>query len=383
MVVSSYIDEIKINDSTIAKWQRIVDLMAEVLHVPAGLIMRVRYQHLEVFVSSESKDNPYRMGESVDSEWPHNLDVELGMKYYSGLPIKWPNGESFGTICVLDKISPTSKISSNKLMFEFKEVIETDLLVALHAYESEILKRTLIETKIDLDDACHVKSDFLASMSYELRTPLNSIIGFSDVLRTEEIGPLNEKQLKYLKNVSTSGKELLELINGLLELLKIESGKVQLQVEDVDVSEVIQEVKVLLEPRTVEKNISLVCNVRSDVGSIKADRAKFKDVLYDLINNAINFVSDDETIRCYATVHESDLYVTIHYTGVGIPEEELKNVFQPFINVRNFHVQKYQGTGLRLPIVKKIVELHGGAIWIESKPENGSTFTFTIPYNLN
>ncbi|NPE27761.1 HAMP domain-containing histidine kinase [Methanococcoides sp. SA1] len=380
MVASSDIDGIKINDSTIAKWQRIVDLMAEVLHVPAGLIMRVRPQHLEVFVSSETKGNPYRMGESVDSGWPHDLDVEMGMKYYSGLPIKWPNGESFGTICVLDKTPHTSKNSSSKLIFEFKEIIENDLLVALQAHENEVIKRALIEAKIDLDDACHVKSDFLASMSDELRTPLNSIIGFSDVLRTEEIGSLNERQLKYLKNVSTSGKELLELINGLLELLKIESGKVQLQVEDIDVSEVIQEVKFLLKPLTVDKNISLVCNVGSDVGNIKVDRSKFKDVLYDLINNAINFVSDDGTIRCNATVHESDLYVTIHYTGVGIPEEELKNVFQPFINVRNFHVQRYQGIGLRLPIVKKIVELHGGDIWIESEPDNGSTFTFTIPY---
>ncbi|MCD4805992.1 MAG: HAMP domain-containing histidine kinase [Methanococcoides sp.] len=380
IVTSSYIDDVKISDETVAKWQRIVDLMAQTLHVPAGLIMKAEPKHLEVFVSSKTKGNPYKAGERVDPGWDHDPDIELGLKFYFGFPIKWPNGERFGTICVLDNNDNSLSSSSRELMFEFKEIIETDLLVTSQAYENELIKKALIEAKIESENVSQAKSDFLASMSHELRTPLNSIIGFSDVLLTEQFGLLNEKQLRYLSNVSTSGNELLEAINGLLELLKIECGKLQLRIEDVNVSETILDVKVLLDPLASEKGISLLCNVGSDVGSIKADLIKFKEILYDLMNDAIKFASDNGTIRCYATVNESELHITIQYTGVGIPEDELDNVFQPFLKVRKFHVQKYQGTGLRLPIVKKIVELHGGTIWVESEPDTGSTFNFTIPY---
>lgn len=379
IVASSDIDDIKINDDTVAKWQRIVDLMAQTLQVPAGLILKVGPQHLEVFVSSKTKDNPYKAGELLDPEWDHDPDIDLGMKYYFVFPIKWPNGERFGTICVLDNNNSLAS-SSSELMLEFKEIIETDLLVILQAYENEILKKALIEARIESDNASQAKSDFFASMSHELRTPLNSIIGFSDVLLTEQFGMLNERQLRYLSNVSTSGKELLELINGLLDLLKIESGKMQLQIEDIDVSEAVQDAKVLLDPLASKKGIILECNVGSDVGSIKADRVKFKEILYDLMNDAIKFAYDNGTVRCYADVHESKLHINIQYTGVEISKDELDNVFQPFTQVRNFHVQKYRGTGLRLPIVKKIVELHGGNIGVESEPDKGTTFTFTIPY---
>lgn len=380
IVTSSYIDDVKISDETVAKWQRIVDLMAQTLQVPAGLIMKAEPHHLEVFVSSKTKGNPYKAGELVDPGWDHDPDIELGLKFDFGFPIKWPNGERFGTICVLDNNDKSLSSSSRELMFEFKEIIETDLLVTSQAYENERIEKALIEAKIESENVSQAKSDFLASMSHELRTPLNSIIGFSDVLLTEQFGLLNEKQLRYLSNVSTSGKELLEVINGLLDLLKIESGKMHLQMEDVDVSEAIQDAKVLLDPLASEKGIILECNVESDVGSIKADRVKFKEILYDLMNDAIKFASDNGTVRCYANVHESKLYVNVQYTGVEISKDELDNVFQPFTQVRNFHLQKYQGTGLRLPIVKKIVELHGGNIGVESEPDKGSTFTFTIPY---
>ncbi|NOQ48670.1 MAG: hypothetical protein GQ576_06005, partial [Methanococcoides sp.] len=120
IVTSSYIDDVKISDETVAKWQRIVDLMAQTLQVPAGLIMKAEPHHLEVFVSSKTKGNPYKAGELVDPGWDHDPDIELGLKFYFGFPIKWPNGERFGTICVLDNDDNSLSSSSRELMFEFK-----------------------------------------------------------------------------------------------------------------------------------------------------------------------------------------------------------------------------------------------------------------------
>ncbi len=234
-------------------------------------------------------------------------------------------------------------------------------------------------TSQELATASKTKSEFLANMSHELRTPLNSIIGFSEILHDETFGDLNVKQSKYATNILTSGKHLLQLINNILDLSKVEAGKVELEYIDFDVSTVLEEAKTLVLSIAAKKKIKIAVTVEPELTTINGDVSKFKQILYNLLSNAIKFTPDGGSITVDGQRKGGMAQISVTDTGIGISSENTKKLFQPFVQADSSTSRKYGGTGLGLSLVKRFVELHGGKIWVVSEPDMGSTFVFTMP----
>ncbi|WP_048041175.1 CHASE4 domain-containing protein [Methanosarcina mazei] len=241
----------------------------------------------------------------------------------------------------------------------------------------------LLQEKQVAEIANRTKSEFLANMSHELRTPLNSIIGFSDLLCDQIYGKLNEKQLKYANNISKSGKHLLNLINDILDLSKVEAGKMELDYREFELTDRLNSVKSLLSPIAARKNIKIEINVDKDLTTICADEARFVQIMYNLVDNAIKFSFENNPVRIEARRKGEFLETTVTDIGIGIKPEDQHKLFQPFSQVAAFSSKKFQGTGLGLSLVKQIVNLHGGYVWFRSIPGEGSTFAFSIPINGN
>ncbi len=232
----------------------------------------------------------------------------------------------------------------------------------------------------DLKRASKAKSEFLANMSHELRTPLNSIIGFSEVLYDEKFGSLNERQKKYAHNVMQSGRHLLALINDVLDLSKVEAGKMVLEVSRCSIQGCLDEVLRLMEHQVSEKKIKPVMEIPSDLGEIPADQRKIKQILFNLLSNAIKFTPAEGTVGVRARRIDAGIEVAVWDTGIGISPGDLEKPFGAFERLGDPYKHETEGTGLGLTISKKMVELHGGRIWIESEGlGKGTTVKFVIP----
>ncbi len=238
---------------------------------------------------------------------------------------------------------------------------------------------TLLHAKMVAEAANRSKDEFMATMSHELKTPLTSVIGFSDILLDEGFGVLDERQVRYVNHISDAGKHLLKLINDVLDLSKVEAGKMELQYEIFSVSDAVDEVQTLLSPLSMNKHIKVDAKVDSQVDTINADRIKFKQILYNLGSNAIKFTHENGYVTIDARCSDGVILVSVKDTGFGISDEDLDKRFHPFKQLNSYLTNEYVGTGLGLALAKKFVELHEGRIWVESKVGEGSTFTFSIP----
>ena len=215
-------------------------------------------------------------------------------------------------------------------------------------------------------------------MSHELRTPLNAIIGFSEVLNERMFGELNEKQDEYLKDIHASGQHLLSLINDILDLSKIEAGKMELEVSDFDLPMAIDNALMLVRERATRRGIELHRSIDERLGQIQADERKIRQVLLNLLSNAIKFTPDGGRIEVWAKPVDGFIEVSVTDTGVGIAPEDQEAVFEEFRQVGTAST-KIEGTGLGLTLCRKFAELHGGRIWVKSELGQGSTFTFALP----
>jgi PAS domain S-box-containing protein len=250
--------------------------------------------------------------------------------------------------------------------------------------ESKVEERTeqLKEAVTEAMASSQAKSDFLASMSHELRTPLNAIIGFSQVLHEQYFGSLNEKQVEYVADIVDSGKHLLALINDILDLSKIEAGKMELEVSQVKILSLVQGSLVMIKEKAMAHCINLDVQTAEDMQDLKitGDERRLKQVMFNLLSNAIKFTPDGGTIRIEARKDDSYLTVAVSDSGIGMTPQELKKLFQAFYQASGGIKDKTPGTGLGLAITRSIVEKHGGKIWVESEGlSKGSRFTFTLP----
>jgi two-component system, NtrC family, sensor kinase len=246
------------------------------------------------------------------------------------------------------------------------------------AIQNARLFREIEEKSRQLEVASQHKSEFLANMSHELRTPLNAIIGFSEVLSERMFGELNEKQEEYLKDIHTSGTHLLSLINDILDLSKIEAGRLELELTDFHLPTALDNALTLVRERAGRRGIALQMSVDERLGEIRADERKIRQVVLNLLSNAIKFTPEGGRIEVGAVPRDGFVEVSVSDTGVGIAPEDQDAIFEEFRQVGAAD-KKVEGTGLGLTLCRKFVELHGGKIWVKSELDVGSTFTFTIP----
>jgi signal transduction histidine kinase len=241
------------------------------------------------------------------------------------------------------------------------------------------LERKVDERTRDLEIANKHKSEFLANMSHELRTPLNAVIGFSEVLQEKIFGELNEKQADYINDIHSSGKHLLSLINDILDLSKIEAGRMDLDLAQFDVPAALGNSLTLVKERAQRHGLQLSLEVDANVSTIQADERKFKQIMLNLLSNAVKFTTEGGSISVNATLEGSMLQVAVKDTGVGIAPEDQTAVFEEFRQVGRDYTRKAEGTGLGLALTKRFAELHGGTIRLESAVGVGSIFTISIP----
>jgi signal transduction histidine kinase len=230
----------------------------------------------------------------------------------------------------------------------------------------------------ELEAASQHKSDFLANMSHELRTPLNAIIGFSEVLKEGLFGELNEKQLEYMRDIHTSGHHLLSLINDILDLSKVEAGRMELAVTKFDLPTTIDGALAFVRERANRHGIQLEVQVDPRLNSFTGDERRVKQVLLNLLSNAVKFTPEGGRVGVSAGPIEGGVQIGVADTGIGISKDNQALLFQAFQQVRAEDAGKREGTGLGLALAKRLVEMHGGHIWVDSEPGRGSIFSFTL-----
>jgi signal transduction histidine kinase/HAMP domain-containing protein len=247
---------------------------------------------------------------------------------------------------------------------------------------TEALQRqqeALREVNARLEVANRHKTEFLANMSHELRTPLNAVIGFSDVLLEKMFGDLNERQEEYLQDILSSGRHLLSLINDILDLAKIEAGKLELELEGCDLRALLEGSLVMVKERAMAHGITLSLEIADKLDTIVSDERKVKQILYNLLSNAVKFTPDKGKVGIVAQQVDDAVQITVWDTGVGIAPQDHQRIFEEFQQVASGLTAKTEGTGLGLTLAKRFVELHGGTIAVDSAPGQGSKFTFTLP----
>jgi signal transduction histidine kinase len=222
------------------------------------------------------------------------------------------------------------------------------------------------------------KSHFLANMSHELRTPLNAIIGFSQVLRQRLFGPINEKQEEYLDDIVSSGNHLLSLINDVLDLSKVEAGQVDLEVASFPLREALERGVVMVREPATEHGVRLSLELAPGIDLVEGDERRLRQVIFNLLSNAVKFTPEGGEVVVATASRDHEVLISVTDTGPGIPLEDHERIFEEFQQT-NVGVQQREGTGLGLALSKRLVELHGGRIWVESEPGHGSRFVFTLP----
>lgn len=326
-----------------------------------------------------------KLNEAANQISTGNLDVKIDIKSHDEIGNL---AQTFSSMA--DKLKNMYKILESKVEERTKDLEEANIKL-------ENLNKQLLE-------ANNAKSAFLASMSHELRTPLNAIIGFSELLKDGFLGEITEEQKETTNDIYNSGKHLLTLINDILDLSKIEAGKVELNIEIVDMPELLVNSLTIIKERAMKHNITINCDINERIGKIKADSVRIKQIVYNLLSNAVKFTPDGGSVTLSADIVElidvlrnKDKYgftdsldcisrynefvaISVKDTGIGISKDNINNLFKPFEQLHNKTFNKVEGTGLGLSLVKKLVELHNGAIIVESEEQKGSLFAVFIPF---
>lgn len=289
------------------------------------------------------------------------FDIDLRMRHKTG---RWVWVSMKGKPIDFDKNGKAHRIIGT----------QADITHRMAAQES------LLYAKAAADEFSRVKSELLHNVSHELRTPLNAVIGYSEILLDKEREKHSELQSKYLGYINQSGKNLLEIIERMLDFADLEHGNFDsLEIENINVNEFLLEILDMFSVKARKENITITTIIDHDLKTIVADKQKIKNILFNLVENAIKFTESGGSVKIEVKKMEEFVHFLVHDTGVGISKEKLDIIFEPFIQIDGTLSRKYGGTGLGLPIAKKLVELHGGSLWVKSEPGKGSTFVFDIP----
>ena len=267
---------------------------------------------------------------------------------------------------------------SSSLLGALPDKRHLGISMALDITERIKTQKAMQQAKETAEYASRAKSDFLANMSHELRTPLNAIIGFAEILRDELVGEINDEQRECVNDIHISGEHLLEMINDILDLSKIEAGKMVLQLEAFSIVEAVEEVNAIITALAVRKNLELTLDYNRNC-EIEADRVKFKQIFYNLLSNAIKFTPEGGKVVTHLEISDMELRTEVIDTGIGISEADQAKLFAPFTQIDTSKSRRYGGTGLGLALTQRLIMLHGGEIRVESHEGKGSNFTFRIP----
>jgi GAF domain-containing protein len=301
--------------------------------------------------------------------------IDAGHRALLGVPLLRED-EVIGVLAVTSKTPGEFAAETVRLLRAFA----TQSALAI---QNARLFREIADKSRQLEAASRHKSEFLANMSHELRTPLNAILGFSEVLAERMFGEVNEKQAEYLQDILSSGRHLLSLINDILDLSKVEAGRLELELGRFHLPTALDNALTLVRERATRHGITLTETVDEGVGHIVADERKVKQILLNLLSNAVKFTPEGGRVGLTATAADGVITIAVSDTGVGIAPEDQAAIFEEFRQVGREDARKQEGTGLGLTLAKKFVELHGGRIWVESHVGQGSTFSFTLPIRLD
>jgi signal transduction histidine kinase len=261
-----------------------------------------------------------------------------------------------------------------------RQLREINEKLLLEVTERERVQRELINAKELADAANHAKSSFLANMSHELRTPLNAVIGFSELLEQEIFGTLTDKQRSYVGNVLISGRHLLQLVNDILDISKVEAGRMDLVCEWTHLGSIVDIVRSVIQAQAAKKGINLEVSLSKTLPQIYLDPGRTKQVLYNLVSNGIKFTPRGGTVRLSAHLEDDQIVIEVADTGVGISTENLPRLFHEFEQIPQARGVRPEGTGLGLALTKRLVALHGGEVSVESKVGQGSVFSVRLPW---
>jgi len=343
-------------------------------------------KHVTQFLSKEVVEKEFKL------KWE-----ELIKKGEIALETTWvtkDGREIYGEIKVIAIYDSDGRYSGSRVVFrdltERKRILQElqDKNEQLDAQNEELQSQAeelmtqqqeLIEKTKEVEEANRLKSEFLANMSHELRTPLNVIIGFSELMIDKVPGEINNEQRQCLDDILSSGKLLLNLIDEVLDLSKIESGKMKLRLTNITVTEVIESVRSAMMPLIAPRKQSLEVEVEEGLPLVHADNAKVRQVLLNLLSNAARFTPDGGKLKIEAVKEGDWCQVSVIDNGIGIKKEDQERIFEPFCQLDNPLTKEKRGTGLGLTVVKQIIEKHGGRIWVESEYGKGSRFIFTLP----
>jgi signal transduction histidine kinase len=349
---------------------------------------------------------PPRLPFIIASICAATLSISVGMEYFGIIPHqdpfwKYPPtaisqiGIILTNIYILFVVAFITSYTGSILRKNKHRLRQQNVELEKSRSEAKVAADTLEKKNVELQIAVErakeggrLKSEFLANMSHEFRTSLNHIIGFTEIVVDKKLGDLNAKQKEYLSYVLQSGQHLLSLVNDILDLSKVESGKLQLELSEFNLSALLNNSLTMIKEKAVKHRITLSFKNNGMPDIMRADERKLKQIIYNLLSNAVKFTPDGGFITLATKMisdseirnPKSEIEISVSDTGVGIKKEDLEHIFKPFEQVESSASRKYQGTGLGLSLTKKLVELHGGRIWAESDGEGkGSVFNFIIP----
>ncbi len=383
-------NDVAIPDDILAKWQTIIDTISQIMKVPTGLIMRVHPPTIEVLLASNSEGNPYELGETAalpglycnavlnscqmllvpnalnDPNWAHNPDVKLNMISYLGFPLRWPNGDFFGTICVLDSVTNAYNDIFIKMLDQFRHIIEDQL--------------TLIMVNQELMKANKLKTRMMGILSHDLRNPLTVIQNCAELLHesTIKLTPKETKECYAMINDSTN--YMSSLINRILDIATVEEGSLDFHPETVNYQNFLENIVARNQIIAKQYNIKLKLTYTSPNAFVSIDPMSIEQALNNLLSNAFKFTPNQSTIELKVESESAKNITTkVIDKGIGIPKEDLPHISKYFTRGSFKNIRDQKSLGLGLAIVKKVIDSHQGNFGVSSEVGKGSTFYFTLP----